>query len=307
MAAVHSLCRLWKLPTPDTAVSVHRRRERPLPFLAHSTARSEREQRVLITVRPTAWTRPTITPRTITTTACAVATHTKLNPNATIIPLLKRRREEERSERMRGKDRSDEMMKTACEEVLMTDATMPVDSITSFRVIRDFSELSSGAQNPWGSIQRRNRRYRPRDSPHTPRRTYQYPADNYKYKLSPSQPTAPRGVIETIQHPHGIGPAKPVIRIPVAVPVVTAGHPKTPVHSNTTKSAHFAVNFECHCRRLIQVSSVSHLPIISHPTLTTLVSDFISHSFPSHILSLLGLSFWGSRRGRRYEEGGHLG
>jgi hypothetical protein len=202
------------------------------------------------------------------------------------------------------------VVKTACEEVKTADNTPSADSVTSICATRDISSLSSGARNPWGSIQRRNRRYRPCDLPRTPRRTYhsfQYPAYNYKYKSSPSRPITPRGVIETIQHPHGIGPTKPVIRIPVAVPVIVTGHPKAPVHSNTTKSAHFAVDFECHCRRLIQVSTVSHLPTISHPTLTTLVLDFISHSFPLHILSFLGLSFWGSRRGRRYKGGGHLG
>ena len=39
---------------------------------------------------------------------------------------------------MRGEDRSDKMMKTACEEVQMTDATMPVDSITLFCMTCNF-------------------------------------------------------------------------------------------------------------------------------------------------------------------------
>jgi hypothetical protein len=176
---------------------------------------------------------------------------------------------------------------------------MPVDSVTSFRITRDFSSLSSGAQNPWGSIQRCNHRYQPRDLPRTLRCTYhssQYPADNYKYKPSSSRPITARGVIETIQHPYRIGPAKPVIRIPIAVPVAADEHTKCCVHSGITKSSD--INFNCCCGRLIQVSKVSRLPHlpISHSTLTTLMLNFISHShsFPSHILSFLGLSSWGS-------------
>jgi hypothetical protein len=291
MALIHPLFRLCQLPTPDTAISAHRRRDRALPLLAPSILVAfKREQRVFTTVRTTpifVRTQNTTTPGDVTT-ACAVAAHPELTQNAMIIPLLKQRREEERRERRRGGGRSDE---TICEDVRTTDITTPTDSATSIHTTRDFSSLSSGARNPWGSIQRRNRRYRPRDSPRILRRTYhslQYPADNYKYESSPSQPTTPRGVIETIHHPHGIGPAKLVIRIPVTAPVVAAGHPEPPVHSNTTKSAHLAVDFKCHCGRLIQVSKVStvpHLPIITHPTLTSLISDFMSYPFPSRIFS----------------------
>jgi hypothetical protein len=294
MAAVHSLFRLVQLPAPNTAVSVHRRREQPLPFRAPSIlVASERERRVFTTVHTTpifVRTQHT-TPGDVTTTACAVAAHPELTQNATIIPLLKQRREEERRERMRREEerigrekKSDEFVRTACEEVQTADINTPADSVTSIHATRDFSALSSGARNPWGNIQRRNHRNRPRNSPRTLRHTYhafQYPAYNYIYKLSPSQPTTPRGVIETIQHPYGIGPAKPVIRIPVAMPITDA-RPKRRMPSSVTKSSD--INFNCCCGRVIQVSKVSRLPHlpISHPILTTLVSDFISHFYSFH-------------------------
>lgn len=216
------------------------------------------------------------------------------------------RREEER---MGREKKSDEFVRTVCEEVQTADINTPVDSVTSICATRDFSALSSGARNPWRSIQRRNRRFRPRDPRQPLRRTYKpfiHPTNNYTYGHSSQPVTAQTQVLETVQHPYGIGLSKPVIRIPVAAPIMTDEHPKHPVRSSVTKSSD--INFNCHCGRLIQVSKVSHLPI-SHPTLTTLVSDFISHfySFPSHFFSFLCLLSQGSRRGRRYEEGGHLG
>jgi hypothetical protein len=182
------------------------------------------------------------------------------------------------------------------------DINMPIDSITSIRATCNFSALLSGARNPWGNIQHRNHRNRACNLPHTLCHTYhsfQYPADNYIYKLSPSQPTTPRGIIETIQHPYGIRPAKPVIRIPIAMPVVADEHPKRPVHSGVTKSPD--INFNCHCRRPIQVSkvaSVPHLPIVLRPTLTMLILDFksYSYSFPSHILSFFWFGILGITR-----------
>jgi hypothetical protein len=55
-----------------------------------------------------------------------------------IIPLLKQRREEERRERKRGEEermgrvkKSDEVVRTACEEVQTVDINTPIDSITS--------------------------------------------------------------------------------------------------------------------------------------------------------------------------------
>ena len=220
------------------------------------------------------------------------------------------RREEER---MGREKKSDEFVRTACEEVQAADINTPVDSVTSIRATCDFSALSSGARDPWGSIQRCNHRFRPRDSCQSSCRTYhsfQYPTDNYKYTSSSSQPTTiPHGVIETIQHPYGIGPAKPVIRIPVTMPAITDARPKRHMPSGVTRSSD--INFNCCCGRVIQVSKVSRLPHlpISHPTLTTLISDFISHfySFPSHFFSFLCLLSRGSRRGCRYEGGGHLG
>lgn len=125
--------------------------------------------------------------------------------------------------------------------------------------------------------------------------SFQYTTDNYKYELSPSQPTTPQGFIKTIQHPYEIGPVKPIIKISTMMPVVANEHASCHMCSGITKSSD--INFNCCCRWPIQVSKVFSLPhlSISHPTLTTLISDFISHSysFPSHFFSSLGLLSWG--------------
>jgi len=90
--------------------------------------------------------------------------------------------------------------------------------------------------------------FRPRDPRQPLRRTYKpfiHPTDNYTYGHSSQPVTAQTQVLETVQHPYGIGLSKPVIRIPVAAPVMTDEHLKHPVRSSVTKSSD--INFNCHC------------------------------------------------------------
>jgi hypothetical protein len=151
--------------------------------------------------------------------------------------------------------------------------------------VRDISILSSGTRNPWSSLWRRNRRFQSRDP-------YQsichkvnppiYPTKNYIYKYPPSQlPSTPPPVIETIQHPYGIGPSKPVIKVPVWGSVVLPTNTVYPVATRST------CTIQCHCRQLVEVSRVLPLSTIPHPTLLTFISDIISssHTFSSQFLS----------------------
>ena len=289
---MHLLFQLCQLPTPDTAISIHRHRERALPFLATSiTVTSEHKWCIFTTVRTTpisVRTQNTTTPGDVITTACAVAAHPELTHNVTIMLLLKQQREDKRRERTRREERSDEVVKTACEEVKTAENTLSADSVTSICVTCDISSLSSGPQNLWGSIQCRNCRYRPCNLPHTPCRTYhsfQCPTSNYIYKSPSSRsPTTPPPVIKTIRHPYRIGPTKLIVRVPVSAPVVVPAHQAPLV---AVKSSHSVVTIQCHCGRQ---GSVSKIPTISYPTFTGLILDIISFplSFPTHFFS----HFW---------------
>jgi hypothetical protein len=95
---------------------------------------------------------------------------------------------------------------------------------------RDLSGLRSNTPNPWRSLRRR---YHSRDS-YTPRRftrRRQYPPEypiNTHIPATPiPKPPAPTSihVFETVTHPHGIGPSKPVIRVPTLMTRHTPTHP----------------------------------------------------------------------------------
>ena len=298
MALIHPLFRLCQPPTLDTAISVHGRRERALPFLAPSfPVASERERRVFTTVRPTPIFARTYhtNPGTVTITACAIATRPESTQNATIIPLLKQRRVEER----RKEEEKEEARRTACEDIQTADANLFADPVPIDKPIvhtaRDLSTLSSGTQNPWSSLQRRNRRFRP----HKPREhlyrsvhSFTYPANSHICKTPHLRPPAViTPVIETIRHPYGIGPTKPVVRVPVTAPSLAPTQPALPTEVLITKTDHSIDTIHCHCGRLITVSKVSQLPTILHPTFR-FISDFILYPifFPSQLFSCFGFS-----------------
>ena len=162
----------------------------------------------------------------------------------------------------------------------------------AFQPTCNITSLLSGTQNPWGSIHRRNCHFQPHNSRQPKCCTYTpviYPT-NYTNTHPSSQPVAPQTqILETVQHPYGIGPSKPVIRIPVTAPITKSEHPKCCAHSGITGPSH--IYFDCHCGQPIQVSQifeVSCLPTILPSILSTLALDFMSYSysFPSHILSI---------------------
>jgi len=76
---------------------------------------------------------------------------------------------------------------------------------------RDLSVLRSDAPNPWGSLRRRHGgRYAraPRQFARQ-RQCPVYPVNTYLH--TPPTPAPPVCVFETVMHPYGIGPSKPVI------------------------------------------------------------------------------------------------
>jgi hypothetical protein len=94
---------------------------------------------------------------------------------------------------------------------------------------RDLSGLRSGTPNPWESLRHhRNGRYSPPRQFARPRwRPLIYPVDANIHTASiPKPPTPiPIRIFETIRHPLGIGPTKPVIRVPVSTAMDAVVHP----------------------------------------------------------------------------------
>ena len=102
----------------------------------------------------------------------------------------------------------------------------------------DVSALCLGTCNPWASLNRWHRRSHPSEpcsSISIVSHSAPYTTGNSLNKsptlLSPLP--GPAGIIETIQHPHGIGPEKPVIVVPVTTPFIT-----THIQTVTTQCCH---------------------------------------------------------------------
>jgi hypothetical protein len=94
---------------------------------------------------------------------------------------------------------------------------------------RDLSVLRSSTPNPWESLRRR---HYGRD-PHAPhqftccrQRRQKYPVNTYVHTTPTPKPPAPTPacIFETVWHPCGIGPNKPVIRVPTRMTRDTPAH-----------------------------------------------------------------------------------
>ena len=171
----------------------------------------------------------------------------------------------------------------------------------SIRVPHDILILRSGQWNPWSSLSRRHCRSHPR----TP---LVHPSPNSFYYImdscNPNSVTPlllPIQTIETVQHPHRIGAAKPVIRTPSThcVPLVPATYPIT------TQYCHYGPLTPANT----QVSVTQSQNINPSPyRLLTFIPSILSYSLSisSQIFSALGSSFLFGQRGRCLEGGGHL-
>jgi hypothetical protein len=111
---------------------------------------------------------------------------------------------------------------------IVTTIAAPTTPVTH---TRDFSALRSSAPNPWASL--RHRRYHrysrtPQQSESVYRKCFahSYPVNTpiHKHPISTSTPSGSFRVFETVKHPYGIGPNKPVIRVPVSIATDTPTH-----------------------------------------------------------------------------------
>jgi hypothetical protein len=174
---------------------------------------------------------------------------------------------------------------------------------------RDLSVLWSGIPNPWSSLRHRNQRSHPRHQHRTHSRPdpiqYTHLLPPRPERLQPLRnpsvypeplPFSPNQVFERITHPFGIGPAKPVIRVPVSTAMDTPAHHAPLAECTVVKSVpplpqtHQTAAVQCECGRLIPGSEARELPIVPlHRALTTFMSHVLSHPlfFPAHFFSRL--------------------
>jgi hypothetical protein len=180
---------------------------------------------------------------------------------------------------------------------------------------RDLSTLCSDTPNPWGTLRHCHYSRSPCDSSglrsdtwgslhhhhyshysHAPKCVHWkhnpssiYPTNTYLHSNpAPKPPTpTPIWIFETVRHPHGIGPNKPVIRVPVWMEVATST-PPAPSNWAIAKSVHPTAPVQCHCGQLVPSSGnqVSHSFPLHHP-FSSFISQFISLSFPfpKHLFS----------------------
>jgi hypothetical protein len=164
---------------------------------------------------------------------------------------------------------------------------------------RDLSCLRSSTPNPWGSLRRRHcSRYS-----HAPRRfTCQrqhpptYPVNTYLPTTPIPKPPAPTSIhiFETVRHPHGIGPLKPVIRAPARMTRDMPAHLAQHMDRAIVKAAtplplsHSAATIQCQCGQFVPISDTLQLRFFPlHHTFGTFISHFISRplSFPAQLFS----------------------
>ena len=80
---------------------------------------------------------------------------------------------------------------------------------------RNLSALHLGAQNPWASLHRCHcYSQKPQQPMHRKHHSFTYPTKIPVHMPVKPNPPPSTCVFETITHPYGIGPTKPVIRVP---------------------------------------------------------------------------------------------
>jgi hypothetical protein len=94
--------------------------------------------------------------------------------------------------------------------------TRPVAVLPSIPVVhapRKTSILQSGLRDPWGSLSWRHRHSHPRmPSVRVRHHPFRYTTDNHM-DVTPIPSPSSIHTVETVQHPYGIGSAKPIIRL----------------------------------------------------------------------------------------------
>jgi hypothetical protein len=110
-------------------------------------------------------------------------------------------------------------------------------------------------------------------------------APSHNHPVSKSAPSSPFGIFETVWHPHGIGPNKPVIRVPAQTKMAKSTYLALSDQDivKSTPPSHPAAPIQCLCGQLVPVSSNQMFrSISSHHTLSSFISRFFSLpvSFP---------------------------
>jgi hypothetical protein len=131
------------------------------------------------------------------------------------------------------------------EDINATITPTPITLVTpAARTPCNFSVLHSSNWNPWGSLSHHHHHSHP--PMHIVFHSCEYPTKSYHHKPpapSPSSsplPPVPVQLVETIQHPCGIAPAKHIVKMTTSVPATSPAHPSihTPLYMLTSCCTH---------------------------------------------------------------------
>ena len=157
----------------------------------------------------------------------------------------------------------------------------PIHSIANAtHVPRDLTALCLDTPNPWASLPH-HRSQKPHHPVRQNQHLFKYPANICIHSPLKLKPSPLLGIFETIRHPHGIRPTKPVIRVPAQMAMDTPANLAPPMHHAIVKSAppslplHSAIAVQCQCGQLICISNalqIRNIPL--HHTLHTFISNF---------------------------------
>ncbi|KIM71067.1 hypothetical protein PILCRDRAFT_17416 [Piloderma croceum F 1598] len=148
--------------------------------------------------------------------------------------------------------------------------------------LSDLSALHLDAPNPWASLCRRRSQKLHQPIHHKPH-LFVYPTNSSVHTPLISKPLPSTQIFETVTHPYGIGPSKPVIQVPTRMtgdtPAHLAQHTDRAIMKPATPSplSHSVAAIRCQCGQFVPVSNTLQLsPSPLHHTLSTLISHFIS-------------------------------
>jgi hypothetical protein len=194
----------------------------------------------------------------------------------------------EGKEQQRGEERKEHLSKEVHRPVSPTTVPTPiVFGQPAVHLMDDISALHSGTRNPWASLNRRHHRFhlcKPCSPTHMVSCLAHYSTGSglNKSPALPSPLPVPTGIIETIWHPLGISPAKPVIVVPITTSFI-APHAQTITHCHHERLTH--INTKVPAMALSEcITPLRHS--------STLISDIVAFSstISSHLLSFFSLS-----------------
>jgi len=164
-------------------------------------------------------------------------------------------------------------------------------------MIRDLSALRSDTANPWASLRQRHRySQKPRQPMRRKHHSFTYPTEIPVHMPVKPNPPPSTCVFETITHPYGIGPTKPVIRVPARSAMDAPANLTPHTYQAIVKSSpplHSIATVRCQCGQLVRASDglqTRKMPL--YHTLRTFISQFIPQPFlfPPQIFSRFAFS-----------------